>query len=1203
MRVSVKSKVCSLFWLLVCLCFPPRWAMAERLPIKAYTTADGLANQRVHRIVRDTHGFLWFCTSGGLSRFDGAHFANFGSEQGLPFPSLNDLLETSRGVYWLASNGGGVIRFTLDGGLQPSNATTARARFTTFRLGEEAAANRVNVLYRDATGAVWAGTDGGLFRMTESAGATTFTRVSLNLPGHSDLVVQINALISDRAGRLWIASRFGLLRRDADGRLVQYPIDADRETDPVYVLELDARQRLWLGHRAGLFMLPPEQMREADCRTPGICFDFTLRAVRHQPRAMNLHPKPDAARWFDERDGLRDPTVLGLLMGSDGRLWVTMSKGGLAVVENDRLSIPVVDQRLLDLQLGQMTEDSDGNLWLATSLNGARKLSRHGFSAFHTEDGLGRTISNLFETAKGELYVCSESWQISRYDGRGFITVKPKLSQSLPDSAWHSIQTTFQDHTGEWWVTTRAGLYRFPAVGDFAALAHTPPRAVYTKQNGLADENITRLYEDARGDLWIASFAPSEQTLTRWERASGAFRQYGARDGLPGFNAVWAMTEDRTGNLWLAFREGGLARYRDGRFRYFGTADGVPRGTTESLYSDPAGRLWFTVALGGLCRIDDPQADSPRITVYAQQQGLAGEMLTFLTGDAEGRIYVGANQGIQRFDPATGEIKRYTTGDGLVNASLTAAYRDRQGGLWFGTTDGLMRFTPQSDRQTAPPPALITGLRINGIEHLVSALGAPTITLPTLESGQNQLSIEYTGLSFASGEALRFDYRLEGADREWSAPSEERTINFSNLAPGKYRFAVRAINASGLHSPQPATVSFRILPPVWRRWWFLALCGGLLGIVAYAFMRTRLARLHALRESEMRFRTLAQTASDAIITIDETGTIIFANRVTEQIFGHRLNEMLGRDLTMLMPEYLRELHQSGFARYQKTGERHLSWRSIELPGLHKNGHEIPLELSFGEFEQQGQRYFTGIVRDVTERKRAAEALQQARDERLRELERVRRRIATDLHDDIGSSLTQISILSEVLRQRLKPATGALLSDGQRQINEPLQMIASASRELVDSMSDIVWAVNPQKDHLSDLTQRMRRFAADSFTARNIKFRLQLPEAEDVQLGANLRREIFLIFKESVNNMVKHSGCTEAEIELRFDEQTLVLTLQDNGRGFDPSRQSDGHGLVSMRDRAKGIGGLLEFQSRLGHGTIVRLRAPLDQSETDHYTNS
>jgi PAS domain S-box-containing protein len=129
-----------------------------------------------------------------------------------------------------------------------------------------------------------------------------------------------------------------------------------------------------------------------------------------------------------------------------------------------------------------------------------------------------------------------------------------------------------------------------------------------------------------------------------------------------------------------------------------------------------------------------------------------------------------------------------------------------------------------------------------------------------------------------------------------------------------------------------------------------------------------------LPETDERYRIIAETASDALITIDESSTILFINRAAEKIFGYALEEMLGQQLTMLMPEYLRYLHQAGIQRYIETGHKHISWEAVELPGLHKRGHEIPLELSFGEFEKDGKRFFTGIVRDISDRKRTERRL-------------------------------------------------------------------------------------------------------------------------------------------------------------------------------------------------------------------------------------
>jgi signal transduction histidine kinase len=210
------------------------------------------------------------------------------------------------------------------------------------------------------------------------------------------------------------------------------------------------------------------------------------------------------------------------------------------------------------------------------------------------------------------------------------------------------------------------------------------------------------------------------------------------------------------------------------------------------------------------------------------------------------------------------------------------------------------------------------------------------------------------------------------------------------------------------------------------------------------------------------------------------------------------------------------------------------------------------------------------------------------------LERVRTRIATDLHDDIGSSLSQIAILSEVVSQRVPQDNAPVI--------EPLSLIAGTSREMVDSMSDIVWAINPQRDHLSDLTQRMRRFASDILSARDINFRFRAPDSEkDLRLGADLRREVYLIFKECVNNLVKHSGCSEAELEMRIVNNWIVLRIGDDGRGFDttaPNGNGDGnraslggHGLQSMRRRAVALGGTFEVNSAKGRGTISTLKVP------------
>jgi PAS domain S-box-containing protein len=168
----------------------------------------------------------------------------------------------------------------------------------------------------------------------------------------------------------------------------------------------------------------------------------------------------------------------------------------------------------------------------------------------------------------------------------------------------------------------------------------------------------------------------------------------------------------------------------------------------------------------------------------------------------------------------------------------------------------------------------------------------------------------------------------------------------------------------------------------------------------------------ARRYSDERYRVVVETASDAIISMDDSGTIQFTNPATERIFGHKSQDLIGKSLTILMPEYLREAHENGFKRYLRTGERHMNWQGTELTGLRKNGQKFPVEVSFGELTKDGRRIFTGLVRDISERKRAEEA-QQALQMTQIELERVSRlttmgELAASIAHEVNQPLAAIA---------------------------------------------------------------------------------------------------------------------------------------------------------------------------------------------------
>jgi signal transduction histidine kinase len=198
-----------------------------------------------------------------------------------------------------------------------------------------------------------------------------------------------------------------------------------------------------------------------------------------------------------------------------------------------------------------------------------------------------------------------------------------------------------------------------------------------------------------------------------------------------------------------------------------------------------------------------------------------------------------------------------------------------------------------------------------------------------------------------------------------------------------------------------------------------------------------------------------------------------------------------------------------------------------------------------------------------------------------ELQRLRSRIAADLHDDVGASLSQVAIMSEVASQATTSQSAAL------------KEIASVSRAVLDSLADTVWALDPSHDRLGDLTERMRWFAGETLSARGISmdFRVLEPAAGN-RLGADVRRQVFLIFKECMNNIAKHAGAAHATIVLGGEQDGLLLHVEDDGHGFQPEETTRGHGLGNMNRRARLLGGALETHSQPGRGTSLDLRVPV-----------
>ncbi len=204
-----------------------------------------------------------------------------------------------------------------------------------------------------------------------------------------------------------------------------------------------------------------------------------------------------------------------------------------------------------------------------------------------------------------------------------------------------------------------------------------------------------------------------------------------------------------------------------------------------------------------------------------------------------------------------------------------------------------------------------------------------------------------------------------------------------------------------------------------------------------------------------------------------------------------------------------------------------------------------------------------------------------RSKRLLEIEKVRNNIARDLHDDMGSALSSINILSQVA-----------LVEKNGNTQSYLQRIGDQSARMMEDMGDMVWSINPRNDSMSQVLIRMREFASEIFELKNIEYQFTDNGMEHFTLNAEQRKNLFLIYKETINNAAKYSQADKIEINLHQQDHSLIMSIKDNGQGFDEQTIKAGNGLRNLRERAKEINGTLELRSAIGNGTEVHLKVPI-----------
>ena len=937
---------------------------------------------------------------------------------------------------------------------------------------------------------------------------------------------------------------------------------------------------------------------------------------------------------FGLRDGLRGGGVKTLLADSRGALWIG-GGGGLSRLQGGGISSYTVQDGLPSDNISALAEDREGRIWVGTD-NGLALWERGSLVEFAAASVFkNRAVKSLFRDRQGDMWLCVSGMGVFRYSEGRFAA----LEDGPPEPFLLDPHCLLVDSAGRLWigagddyVLCREGSewrrYRIPrhmARPYINCLAEEPDGTVWAGSvseglfqfsggkleslnagNGLLDNQVECLLVDREGKLWVGT----ETGLNRLRRK--ILFPFGQNEGL-GTGPALGLAEVTPGLVLVAKLNDGLFRWDGRRFEHL---QEKPRDNAapvfQSLLKTAEGECWvggvnglmyFKDATGPMSRPDRMLFEGVNFTALAADGGgrlwagtadgvlwrgkgndwvswtnlSNGHAVTGIVPESKDSVWIGtAGNGLHLF--ANGEFSRLDKAGDLLSDSIRTLYLDASGTLWVGTAGGGLSWVTDGRVKSVTTRE---GLPDNTISQILEDSSGRL----WLGCNRGIASLSKRDLNeFAAGKIPVVYPKVYGAGD--GMLSEECTGGFS---PAGLR------TRSGLL-------------------WFSTTKG-----VVVADARPHASDSLAPRAVLEEFYVDGVASSDFLSRRMTSGRLdVPAESVLPDAYpltippGRHHLEFRYTGLSFDTPERIRFRYRlEGLdADWVEAGTRRVAIYNYVPPGQYR--FRVVACNSDGVWGESGdgvsfvvKAHFwqawwvlllaaiallavVGGVARLVEKRKLHRRLAHLEQERA--LQRERARIAQDLHDDLGSSLARISLLSGLAKvDRENPA----------QLETHMDKIAQSAAQTVQALEEIVWAVRPGSDSLQSLVDYIAHFANELFDGNTARCRLDLPhDLPAIPLPPDVRHNIFLVVKEALTNAFKHAGASEVRLQASLSGNYLQILIEDDGRGFDPvsaSTRGSRNGLGNMQRRVEALGGALKIQSEPGKGTSLRLTADISRS--------
>lgn len=732
----------------------------------------------------------------------------------------------------------------------------------------------IRTLFEDREGRLWLGCERMLDRYEPAT--ETFTHYQFEASASSDLGATPRHINEGRDGMLWVATGHGLYRLDPLSRQsVRFLHDA---ADPASLSSSDVKSTfidrggtLWVATSEGIDAFDPNTAR------------VTLHVPLREPREMSMLEDRAGVFWIiyasdnglaalDRKSGVltrysfaktavSPETLTGvssILEDADGQVWLGTHSDGLLRLDGNRLKAtryrndPANDDSLAENRTTTLKQDREGNIWVGLGASEPNHFSPRPppFRPLPFDvgnpDNLGEKLVNvLFEDSHGALWM-GTTGALNRYDR----ATRSYQRFHIPGNGVSSdVLSIVEDRAGALWVgTSGQGLAKLEAAtGKLKVYRH-----VTGDSRTLSDNVVTHLHVDHSGTLW----ATTGNGLNRYDAVTDSFSSF--RQETEFWSALYVnLAEDKDNTLWIS-GVAGLLHFDPGKGEFLPDKVGTQIQGYGVLVSS-AGEIWAG-SQNGLYRYDPASGKS---RMYTHRDGLPSNAISCILEDSHGDLWMSTTEGISRLQPGSGRFRNYSVTDGLPGRDLTgwgACFRSARGTLYFGGFAGAVEFDPNTVLdELYTPPVVLTGLELLG-EVVQPGPGSPlTRTIGytkelTLSNNQRSFAVQFAALSFRSPGTNRYRYRLEGLDADWQEVGSDRRIaSYTTLPPGVYNLRVQGATNRSPWSEPGATLRITIEPPWWGMWQFrltVVLFVVALAITGYAYRVRDLAHQLEIRFEE-----------------------------------------------------------------------------------------------------------------------------------------------------------------------------------------------------------------------------------------------------------------------------------------------------------------------------------------------------------------